>query len=238
MAPGPSGEAASNEMTVRFRQAGSTGPTGPETLLDARSCECCQTDAALTSSGPVVVYRDRSELEIRDIYVTRWTAEGWTEGVAVHDDGWEIAGCPVNGPAVAALGQRVVVAWFTGAGGAPRVYAAFSADGGASFGAPIRVDGDDPTGRVDVVLRPDGRALVSWIERTGGEAAEIRLVTVTEKGSGDPIVVASSSASRSSGFPRLVEAPWDANHLVMAWTEILPDDSTRVRVARVELPAP
>ena len=44
-------------------------------VLDARACDCCQTDAAMTSAGPVVVYRNRTEEEIRDIYIARGTAE-------------------------------------------------------------------------------------------------------------------------------------------------------------------
>ncbi|MDZ7647099.1 MAG: hypothetical protein U5K54_07905 [Cytophagales bacterium] len=33
--------------------------------LDNKTCDCCQTTAAITSNGPVVVYRDRSDEEIR-----------------------------------------------------------------------------------------------------------------------------------------------------------------------------
>src|SRR5262249_21825573 len=40
-------------------------------LLDARVCECCQISTAETSEGPLVVYRDRSDQEIRDIAVVR-----------------------------------------------------------------------------------------------------------------------------------------------------------------------
>src|SRR5690606_33552006 len=46
--------------------------------LDTRICDCCQTDAARSSDGLVVVYRDRTEGEVRDIAITRRTATGWT----------------------------------------------------------------------------------------------------------------------------------------------------------------
>ena len=36
-----------------------------------------------------------------------------TATTAVYNDGWKIAACPVNGPAVAANGKRVALAWFT-----------------------------------------------------------------------------------------------------------------------------
>ena len=53
-------------------------------------------------------------------------------------DGWKIDACPVNGPAVAAAADTVVVAWFTAAD-MPRVRLAYSRDGGRSFAAPIEV---------------------------------------------------------------------------------------------------
>ena len=228
------GTPGTREMTVRFRSVGGDGMPGPEQLLDNRSCDCCQTDAALAQAGPVVVYRDRTEDEIRDIYITRWTDDGWTEGEPVHSDGWHIAGCPVNGPAVGARGSSVAVAWFTAAGDQPRVKVAFSSDGGASFDEPVQLDGGDPAGRVDLILEKDGSALVSWLERTGGEGAEVRIRRVKEDGSlSSPFTVAASSSGRASGFPRMVQR--GGGDLIMAWTDILSDEA-RVRVARVEIP--
>ncbi len=236
-AEGPTGEPPTREMTVRFRRTDARGRHGPEVLLDARACDCCQTDAAVTARGPVVVYRDRSEEEIRDIYVTRLTEEGWSEGAAVHDDGWHIAGCPVNGPAVAARGDHVAVAWFTAAGDQPRVYVAFSADAGASFGPPARVDSGNPAGRVDLLMREDGSALVSWLERTGGEGADIRLRRVASAGAvvESEWVVTSSSAERASGFPRMAEVPWDPGRVLLAWTDVSDATNPRIRMTAVEV---
>jgi hypothetical protein len=228
------GSAPSREMTVRFRTVDGDGTPGPEELLDARGCDCCQTDAALTDLGPVVVYRDRSEDEIRDIYITRRSGGSWTAGVPVHRDGWNIAGCPVNGPAVAAQGRLVAVAWFTAAGDQPKVKVAFSEDGGATFGPPVHVDDGNPAGRVDLALQRDGSAVVSWLERTGGEGAAVRLRRVTLGGSASSAVtVATSSSGRASGFPRMVRTA--AGDLIMAWTDVR-SDRAEIRVARVEVP--
>jgi len=108
------------QMTLRYATLG-RGAEGlkieDEAVLDARVCECCQTSAAVTRDGPVVVYRDRSEGEVRDISIVRLGRDGrWSAPAAVHADGWRIEGCPVNGPSVAASGRRVAVAWFTLAG--------------------------------------------------------------------------------------------------------------------------
>lgn len=204
------------------------GPIAASTVVDDRVCDCCATDAASTTAGPVVVYRDRSNAEIRDIWLVRAVGEGWSEPVRVADDGWEIAGCPVNGPAVAADGLHVVVVWFTAAGDQPRVRVAFSDDGGASFGAPIEVDGARPLGRVDVVLRPQGGAVVSWLGGAEGAAAALRLAQVARDGTlGAVEIVATTTAARSSGVPRLVRAGDD---LFVAWVE--DGEPSRIRLVR------
>lgn len=219
------------EMSLRFRVAGLEGaPPGPEVLLDGRTCDCCQTDMVATARGPLVVYRDRSLEEVRDIYATRREEGEWTEPTPVHRDGWVFPACPVNGPSAAADGERVAVAWFTGAGDTARVHMAFSDDAGSRFGEPVRVDDGDPAGRVDVVLLDDGSAVVSWLERVGG-VGEIRIRRVTPDGRAGPATaVGRSTEERSSGFPRLVEI--DDGTLLMAWTDAR-DERSRVRVARI-----
>jgi len=209
------------------------GALGRELRLDERTCDCCPNAAALTATGPVVVYRDRSAGEIRDIYVTRRVNGAWTIGVPVHADNWQIAACPVNGPAIAATGRRVAVAWFTAVNDTPRVKVAFSSDAGARFAAPVIVDDGNPAGRVDVALLPDGSALVSWIERTGGEAAEVRARRIDGSGRRGPATtIAVGSAARASGFPRMAVTS-RASSVVFAWTA--PGRPSAIRVARARL---
>lgn len=217
------------------------GPTGiytatvtdvvssPESL-DDRTCDCCQTDAAVASTGPLVAYRDRGEEEVRDVSVVRRTPEGFSTPTPAHRDGWEIAGCPVNGPAIDAAGERVVTAWFTGAdGGSVRV--AFSRDGGASFAPPVIVDPDQPPGRVDVALLDDG-AVVSWLARTptGGEA---RARFVSPDGTlGAASVIADMGAARASGFPVIAR---DGDRLLVAYRDAA--EPPRVHVAALPVSA-
>lgn len=228
-AAGESGPPDDPEMSLRFRRTVPDGEPSPERLLDGRTCECCQTDAALTSRGAVVVYRDRSEEEVRDVSIVRRTDGGWSEPRPVHRDGWVFPACPVNGPAVAARGERVAVAWFTGAGDIPRVQLAFSADAGMSFGEPVRIDDGNPAGRVDVAILDDGSAVVSWLERAGG-SAEVRIRTVLDDGRRGPATsVGSTADGRSSGFPRMARGP--RGDLLLAWTDSR-DGGSRVRIAR------
>lgn len=226
------GHHASNEMMLVSTTIDAKGARGAEVQLDERTCDCCQNSAAMTATGPIVAYRDRSPDEIRDIYVTRRVADKWTPGVPVHSDNWKIAACPVNGPAIAASGNRVAVAWFTAASDSPRVKVAFSDDAGAKFGAPVQIDGGNPAGRVDVALLKDGTALVTWIERTGGDTAEVRMRRIGSNGQlGRVETIAMSSAARASGFPRVaITGP----EMVVAWT--VPGRPSRIRVSRGPVP--
>lgn len=236
---GRAGHSPTNEMSLATASFALDGRVASrEHILDGRVCDCCQTSAATTSQGVVIVYRDRSPGEIRDIAIVRreemrpGTARRWTEPALVHEDGWKIAACPVNGPSVAARGEDVAVAWFTAANDVPAVNVAFSTDAGATFTAAIRVDEGTPAGRVDVELTRDGAALVSWIERAGGDAAAVRVRRVERNGrTQPPLTIASSSAARASGFPRMVIA---GDYMVFAWTE--PGKPSQVKIARMKLP--
>ncbi len=210
------------------------GTVADAQVIDPRTCDCCQTTAVMTSRGPVVVYRDRSDDEIRDMSVLRLVDGAWSAPAPLHADGWRIDYCPVNGPAASAVHDTIVAAWYTAAQDTARVRVAFSADAGASFSAPVRVDDGNPTGRVDVELLDGDRALVSWIERTGGDTAQVRARIVRRDGSLEPsVVVSPSSGTRASGFPRMARVGRD---VVLAWT--MPGTPSTVRVARVRVGAP
>ena len=211
---------------------------GAEVLVDDRVCDCCSTAAALTDDGPVVVYRDRTEDEVRDPWIARFTGSTWTTH-AIHDDGWKISGCPVNGPAIDAHGRRVAVAWFTYAGQVARVRVAFSDDAGASFTAPIEVDAPRgtraPVGRVDVVL--DGAdAIISWLA-SDREAGQVLARRVSRDGRlGMELEIARVNAGRDSGFPKLVRA--SRTELLVMWTETGDPSQVRaVRLATISVPS-
>ncbi len=215
--------------TVGVASFGPDGTLVSRQILDGDACSCCSTDMAETSAGPVAVYRDHDAGDIRDISIVRRVAAKWTSPAPVHRDGWVIAGCPTNGPAVAASGSLVAVSWFTAAGGTPQVKIAFSTDAGATFAAPARVDGGTPTGWADVLLLDDGRALVSWLERTGEGAGDIRMRVVTREGMASvPVTVASASSGRATGIPMMARA---GDHVIVAWRH------GQVRTARIPIPA-
>jgi len=120
-----------------------------------------------------------------------------------------LTGCPVNGPRIVTNGAHAAVAWYTAANGTPSVLVAFSHDGGATFGAPIRVDAGHPAGRADLSLLGDGSALVTWVESTSTIVAR----RVTESGALDPIETVGTSHA-SIGFPRIARS---SGAVLAAW---------------------
>ena len=217
-------------MTMRYAAIDASGKIADEAELDERVCECCQTSAALSSEGVIAVYRDRSQNEVRDIYSVRQASGAWVKPQAVHADNWEINGCPVNGPAIAASGRNVAVAWFTGAAGKSTVKVAFSADGGATFGAPIQIDEGETQGRVDVLMLPDNSALVCWLAGNA-EGGAINVRRVQANGAlGPSSAIAKTDISRSSGFPRMALL---GNEVHFAWTEFGKPSKVRTAAADV-----
>jgi hypothetical protein len=226
----PSVEEGAADMTLHSRFIAPSGTLGREQELDGRVCDCCHTSAVTLGDHILVAYRDRSPEEFRDISLVRLEAGRWSPPATLHADGWKIQGCPVNGPAIAASGKRVAVAWYSAATDSPRVYVAFSDDGGRVFGEPTRVDDGQPMGRVGVAVLDGGAAAVSWLE---GSPVDTRLrVRVVEPGQRPQaaLTVARNTGGRGGGMPQLTR---DGDRLIAAWSE--PGKKPRVRVAEIPI---
>jgi thiol-disulfide isomerase/thioredoxin len=211
---------------------------GPEQVIDDRVCDCCSTSAAMTTVGPAVVYRDRDGGELRDPWLVRRTASGWSAPTAVHRDRWTIAGCPVNGPAVVARGREVVVAWYTYESQRATVRVAFSSDDGATFASPIEVDGPagarTPIGRVDLVIERPGEVIVSWTA-SARDQGQLLVRRVTRDGRrGAEVVITAIAAGREAGFPKMESLGED---LVLLWTDTATRNVRAVRLPRHDVPA-
>ncbi len=199
-------------MSLRAALINKTGIKSDDLELDNRVCDCCQTSAALTVNGPVVVYRDRSEDEIRDISIVRLVDGQWTKPKSVFSDNWKISGCPVNGPRADAKGNNLAIAWFSSPGKSGRVQVIFSSDGGATFNAPIMINESETIGRVDLLMLDDKSAIVSWME-----GSKIKAARVYRSGKKDPsMVIASASESRSGGFPQMTRS---GSRIIFAWSD-------------------
>lgn len=192
---------------------------GSDAVLDVQACDCCQTDVAMTDKGPLLVYRDRDDNEIRDIAVVRFEAGSWSAPKPVHADGWRIEACPVNGPAIATQGSTAMVAWYSEAGGIPALRIARSTNAGDAFAAPVLVEQDKAVlGQVDVAL--DGaQAWVAWLrEDAKGQSLMLARYTPDLSKQLQRIEVARLEArGHASGTPKLVV---DAGGAWLVWTDV------------------
>jgi hypothetical protein len=200
------GSHGSGTMTLRSVLIDDEGrQLGPSIVLDARTCECCKLGVGLAGGRAFAAYRDRSEAEVRDIYV----AGPGRSPLRVAEDGWTIAGCPVNGPAVASApsptqAELAWVAWYTGAEDRAATFVA-SGSPARGFAAPVRFDLGLPAGRVDAIATPEGGALLSWFELDPDQPGRARLLArrVAADGRlGESVEIAAVGAARDWGFPR------------------------------------
>ncbi len=217
-------------MTLRTATLASDGGLSDETVLDDSVCDCCQTDIAIAESGPVAIYRNRTEDEIRDIFVARQVDGKWQQGVAVSNDGWEISGCPVNGPVIKANGKLVVAAWFTAANNEPTVKVAVSKNSGKTFSVPLDVAGTNVSGHVGLALIDNQTYAVSWMESGKNEDYVIKLRAFTVDGqTGRVQTVGRTSVARN--VPQMVLID---DKLILAWTDTM-EELSKVVSVKVEI---
>jgi len=226
------GRAMLDEGPMNLRTTVVREEVSPSEVLDERVCDCCATTAAVVGGEPLVVFRDRSQTEVRDIAIVRREAGQWSPTTPVASDEWVIPGCPVNGPAAAIAGEDLFVAWFTAASDEPRVKAAISRDGGTSFGEPILIDADNPVGRVDLASAGEGVAVVSWLA-SGSDKARVMLGFLSSAGNLErTFVVAETHNARASGFPRLERIE---EQLFLIWVDVAEGKRSHLRVAEIPL---
>jgi len=190
-------------MTIRFAEITNNGDIINESELDAATCDCCQTSISMTNKGPIVVYRDRSNKEVRDIYSTRNIKGVWETPALLNNDGWVINGCPVNGPKVVSSLKNLAVAWFTVVNDKPIVNVSFSKNDGDSFQKPIVLNDNGAIGRVDVAFLNNKEVVVSYMEFDDlGTYLRIKKVSIDGKVS-KPITISKIDGGRNTGVPQL-----------------------------------
>lgn len=220
-------------MTLRSAVVTSRGERVREQQVDDSVCDCCQTDVAVSSNGPIAVYRDRAAGEIRDIYVTRSVNGRWEPGTRLYEDNWYIPGCPVNGPSIRANGDFVAVAWFSAASNEPVARVTLSHDGGATFGQAIEIATGRIAGYVDLALLDEESVAVSWVgkEISGSNSINVRRIGVD--GSAGPVHVAGQT-EQLRVVPQLA---YRDDNLIVAWTDEI-EEVRNLRVARIPTSLP
>ncbi len=222
----------SGAMALYTREVAADGALGEELELDERVCDCCPTAALRSADGAGwIAYRDRDETEVRDIALLRLEPGREPERVWTSGDAWKIAGCPVNGPALAAADERLAIAWFSmGSANSAAVHVAVSNDRGRTFAQRAQLAGSEAIGRVDAVFDARGALIVSWLEQSG-ESALWRVVRLDDElESPGAQTIAPASAGRDSGIGRLIAS---GEGVLFAFTEVA-DGKLRVAVRSLE----
>jgi len=209
-------------MKLMARLVSPSGTSLGDWTVDPDVCTCCQnTVAVLPGDRVYVAYRGHTSGEIRDNLAATFDLANaaWSKPATLRDDGWKIAGCPVNGPAADARASALAVAWFTAADGVARVFAKISADAGRTFSSAIPLDLGQPMGRLETVVLPDGSAVILWMEmKSAANAAGLYARRLFPDGAlSAPQLLADSTRARAAGFPRAALRP--TGRIVVASTQ-------------------
>jgi hypothetical protein len=213
-------QANESRMTLRSVRLSRAQKTQHALEVDADVCTCCLTDLVRTGAEQFsLVYRDRLPGEVRDISLATFNGVRWSAKGQVHADGWRIAGCPVNGPAIAQRDAATAVAWSTMQGEDMVVRARV-------LGQPMHeLERGNILGRVDLAARTKGW-LAIWLGDGGKGNSALKLgILGNELQREQTFTLATLTSGRNIGMPRLAQ---QADTALVVWTE---SDATGPRVA-------
>lgn len=221
------GHGAEGPMSLRSAEIDRAGKLHHPQEIDARVCSCCSTDLASDGSGAIALFRDRSAEEIRDIAQASYRKSRWQASKSVNKDGWKIAGCPTNGPALAVIGKRAAAIWPTMIADQLQVRAKYL---DSTAPAVVLEKGASVLGRPDAAAFAAG-VLVSWLgqSETGVSTLKLRLLDARLAKLSE-INVAKLSGGRNIGVPKLAVYQDQA---VLVWTEATSAGISHVRGVRV-----
>lgn len=200
-------------MTLRAALVSRDGSVRNDQQLDASTCDCCTTAVAHTANATWLAYRGRTADEVRDIMVVRRSADGaWQAPQIAYPDAWVMPACPVNGPSLASVAERVYLAWYT-APDRPRVRLAQLDETGQAASAPLEIAQDDVMGRV--ALAADAATVwLAWMSEDRSSAKLWIACFDPQLGERSRRVVAELPRGRGTGLPRLAVSAGRA-HLVI-----------------------
>ena len=210
---------------------------GDKEIFAANVCPCCQLMATSTAGADVLVtLRDVSADGFRQSTVTRIGPDGRVKSELV-DTGttpWQIDACPLKPTVVAANGEAVFAAVYSGGEEEPGVFFSSSMDGGQSFVRAEPVHANALVTDAPSIAVNNSQVLVTWHGKTDGPrrvfyrmydltGAPISGIAAVESGpehASDPVVV-----TLPDGRFRVVWEQEDRIH-----TTVLPSTPTEIEV--------
>lgn len=202
-------------------------------------CYCCKTAMATGVLGAAeavgIAWRHVYPGNLRDIAftVSRDGGRTFSDTVRVSEDEWSIAGCPDDGPAMAAdPAGRVHLVWPTVVTeeGQPRktLFHTVTSDG-VSFSPRVRLPVEGQGNHPQVAVAPDGALMAIWDE-SGSGSRRIALAVGQMGPEGEMVFIRQTTVTGDAGvYPILVRA---GDGMMAAWTSGAPDRS-RIHVARL-----
>jgi hypothetical protein len=195
-------------------------------------CYCCKTAMAIGPDGAIyTAWRHVFEGNFRDIAFSASRDGGATFSpmLRVNQDGWQINGCPDDGPAIAVDANSVVhLAWPTVSNEAGVILYATSRDG-KSFSKPVQVPtfGSPKASHPQIAIDGSGRVVIGWDEvHDGARGAGLIQVNV---GKESVAFAAPQHLGQATMYPVMAAAE---DGLVAAWTAGTADQSV-IKVRRI-----
>lgn len=152
--------------------------TVSEHLVATNVCFCCKTAIGQTGAGVWAAWRDVYPGNLRDISFATLDDRADAQRVRVSQDGWELDGCPEDGPAMAASADgRIDLVWPTLVSNAPLSKGIFSASttDGRTFSTRVRIDsGVGSASHPGLAMTTAGTMAAVW-ERVSDAAHRIEL---------------------------------------------------------------
>jgi hypothetical protein len=208
---------------------------GPEQELFKGVCYCCKTAMAVGPKGEIVAaWRHVFAGNFRDMgfTISRDGGRSFSPLVRVSEDGWSIAGCPDDGPAIAIDASSMVhLAWPTVLNGDEGAILYSTSRDGKSFSRPVRVPtlGAPKPSHPFVMIDRRGRTIVAWDElRNGVRTAALRRSIAPQTASFGEADILDDKEPAMYPVTAVV-----SNGIVAAWTSG-PPQSSRIKVRVIE----
>ncbi len=234
------GDAAATNGVARAQRSqlfvsaldGSVAPKG----IARGVCYCCKT--ALTTGPDGTVYaawRHVYDGNRRDIAFTMSSDGGrsFVEPVRVSEDGWQIDGCPENGPALGVdAGKRIHVVWPTlvrrSSGETLGLFYASSVDG-RRFTPRTPLPTSGAAYHPQLAVTPDGGLIAAWDEVEAGQRRVKAVRARPDDGGAARFTPLALGGAASGAYPALATT---RSHAVLAWAQRLGAES-RIAVTRL-----
>ena len=234
--------AASNDGAARAQRSqifvGAVDADLPAKGIARGVCYCCKTAAITAPDGALyLAWRHVYAGNQRDIAFASSRDRGrtFTEPTRVSADGWQLDGCPENGPSLAMATGRVFVLWPTlvkaSGGETLRLFVSSTTDG-TRFSPRVALPVAGAAYHPQLIAAPDGTLLAAWDEVVTGAARRVKLARGRLDDHGQTRFEPIDLGTDVDGvYPALTATP---THAVVAWS-VRGASASPLRIRRIPL---